>query len=544
MLNNISLYRKYRPKNFEEMSGQNQIIKVLKNALIKNKITHAYLFSGPRGTGKTSTAKIIGKLFNCLEPIDGKSCDKCISCTAIENNDIIELDAASNNGVDEIRNIISKVNFSPNYGKYKVYIIDEVHMLSVGAFNALLKTLEEPPAHVIFILATTEIHKIPQTILSRCQRYDFQKITSKQMLIRLKYIAEQEKINITEDALIEIAESSDGAMRDAISLLEKISLFSDNEIIKEDVLNITGGVLNEQIKYFLGNIILGNIKETMLFIDKLEETGKNYLKICDLLLKTIKDEMILNLKKESNLFECNKVNTKKIFLLTKTIQDSMLKIKGSLANKIIFELMILELISICNVQNEEKQSEKIVNTIKETNKIDNVPVSNEEILKEIKTQTKEKKVDEILMKCLPETIINIRISNCLSKASKQLKQDFIVKLEKISEISDLNILNMIRELNVMVVSDEYVIFTSKYASGAYRINENYQKIEKIILEECNLNLRIVAVSDDHWETIKKEYTFHKGKFSYAKEPKIEEKKELNKLEKLLGTDIVQIKEEG
>src|SRR5574344_2833121 len=200
-----ALYRKYRPNNFDEVVGQEVVVKILKNSILNNKVSHAYLFSGPRGTGKTSLAKIFAKIVNCSEPKNLSPCNNCVSCTQINNKqstDIIEIDAASNNGVDKIREIRNKVNLVPSTGKYKVYIIDEVHMLTQGAFNALLKTLEEPPSHIIFILATTEPHKIPATILSRCQRFDFKRIPSDQIVIHLRKIATKESREITDEALL------------------------------------------------------------------------------------------------------------------------------------------------------------------------------------------------------------------------------------------------------------------------------------------------------------------------------------------------------
>ena len=238
-----SLYRKYRPIRFEDVCGQDFIVKTLNNAIFKGKINHAYLFCGTRGTGKTTIAKIFAKAINCINPINNLPCGKCEICLNDNTDkipDIIEIDAASNNGVDEIRELKNKVRLVPTMCKYKVYIIDEVHMLSVGAFNALLKTLEEPPAHVIFILATTEPQKLPITILSRCQRFDFRNISTENIVERLKFISEKEGIEIEDDALIEIAKMSDGALRDAISTLDQVSSYADNKITVDDIYAVKG----------------------------------------------------------------------------------------------------------------------------------------------------------------------------------------------------------------------------------------------------------------------------------------------------------------
>ena len=218
------LYRKYRPNNFDNIVGQDYIITTLKNSIIHNNVSHAYIFSGPRGTGKTSTAKVFSKAINCLQKDNGSPCDNCEFCRSFqENPDIIEIDAASNNGVDEIRNLIDNIKLTPSNGKYKIYIIDEVHMLTTSAFNALLLTLEEPPSHAIFILATTNIENVPITILSRCQRFDFQKITVENIVNKLTEICHKENIDAEETALIEIASISEGGLRDALSILDQMS---------------------------------------------------------------------------------------------------------------------------------------------------------------------------------------------------------------------------------------------------------------------------------------------------------------------------------
>ena len=232
-----ALYRKYRPSTLNDVIGQDIVIKILKNAVSNNKVGHAYLFSGPRGIGKTTIAKALAKTVNCTDLIDGVSCEKCDNCNSINsgfNPDIIEIDAASNNGVDEIREIKNKINLVPNQLKYKVYIIDEVHMLSIGAFNALLKTLEEPPEHIIFILATTDPQKVPATIVSRCQCFEFHRISNKNIVERLKYIVDNEKIEIDDNVLEMIAELSDGGLRDAVGMLDKLNAYSNSKISLDD----------------------------------------------------------------------------------------------------------------------------------------------------------------------------------------------------------------------------------------------------------------------------------------------------------------------
>ena len=290
-----SLYRKYRPTTFDDVSGQTFIIKTLKNAIATNKISHAYLFSGTRGTGKTTIAKIFAKNVNCMNLIDGNVCGKCEICTTENTDDIqdiIEIDAASNNGVDEIRELKNKIKLAPVLCKYKVYIIDEVHMLSTGAFNALLKTLEEPPSHVIFILATTEPQKIPITIISRCQRFDFKKLSIIDIKNRLKYIAEKEHINITDDCLDEIAKMSDGAMRDAIGLLDQVSSFNEDSITIDDIYQISGSVPFKKIYELIDSYINEDIENILKTTEEIYNEGKDFTKLTFDVLSIFKDVLI------------------------------------------------------------------------------------------------------------------------------------------------------------------------------------------------------------------------------------------------------------
>lgn len=238
-----ALYRKWRPRTFDDVVGQEAITDTLKNSLIRGKVSHAFLFAGPRGTGKTSCAKIFAKALNCLNLQEGEPCNDCSNCLAADQGampDIIEMDAASNNSVDEIRDLLDKVHYAPTEGKYKVYIIDEVHMLSISAFNALLKTLEEPPASVVFILATTELQKVPATIISRTQRYNFKRFSNEAMVQRMEYILGQEGVEYEDKALKVIAQVADGGMRDALSILDQLLSFEKSSVRYEDALEVTG----------------------------------------------------------------------------------------------------------------------------------------------------------------------------------------------------------------------------------------------------------------------------------------------------------------
>lgn len=355
----VALYRTYRPKNFGEVIGQKHIIKTLKNAVAENKTSHAYIFSGLRGIGKTTIARILARAVNCENPIDGEPCNQCKNCLAIlndETTDIVELDAASNNGVDEMREILEKVNFLPSVLRKKVYIIDEAHMLSTAAFNALLKTLEEPPLHVMFILATTEPHKIPQTILSRCQRFDFKQLSVEEISKEINLICEKENIKIENDAVVAIAESAEGGMRDALSILDQASVYSNDTITVEDVDCVTGRISNYKLIDLVKNLKEKNAAEAIKIVGDLINSGKEVSRIVSGTIQFCRDILLykndIDTKNSKNIYKSDsfkklvdELSESELFYYIDVLVDIQNKIRFTNSQKIYFEVGLLKIVN-------------------------------------------------------------------------------------------------------------------------------------------------------------------------------------------------------
>ena len=502
-----ALYRKYRPKTFEDVVGQKVIIKTLTNSILNDKISHAYLFAGPRGTGKTSIAKILAKIVNC-ESLDGVSpCDKCVSCTQTnnrQNTDIIEIDAASNNGVDEIRELRDKVSLVPSFGKYKVYIIDEVHMLTTAAFNALLKTLEEPPKHIIFILATTEPHKIPSTILSRCQRFDFKKISINDIEQRLKHISKEENIDIEDSAIELIAKLSDGGMRDSVSLLDQLTAYTLEKITVDDVNAVYGTITNKEIYELFEKIYNNELSEAFNLIEKYDEEGKNLTKIIEAMIEFLKNSLIyfnssnyFKNEEEKEMYDsmCKKVKEEQMYVSINILLDALKSSKNTNNIRLIFELSIIKILETKNVQ-------KIEGVKPDT------PILDEK--KKIKTETKiEKKetTDEVKNKI--EELKKLRITNTLAKFDKKELVTFKNDLDRIKELlmdpDYSSVVSLILDGELKAKGDKNLIFVYKIKNLEECFNLSLIEIENAFKKVFDDEYKPIAVSSEEWEPIKVEF---------------------------------------
>jgi DNA polymerase-3 subunit gamma/tau len=570
-----ALYRKYRPTTFDDVVGQEVIVKTILNALKNNKVAHAYIFSGPRGTGKTSTAKIFAKALKC-ESESEIICNKCVSCTQInskQSTDIIEIDAASNNGVDEIRELKNKVNNVPSIGKYKIYIIDEVHMLSKGAFNALLKTLEEPPAHAVFILATTEVHKVPETVLSRCQKFEFKKIGNQEMFKRIKFVCEQEHINADDNVITEIVNLSDGGLRNSISLLDQVNSYSDGKITLNDVHEINGSLNYREILDFIDDILMGNVRNILKKLELFSESGKSIVKISEEILLYFRNILLskidVNLVYNCQLYDkYNNVDFDLIMLFIEEINLSIQKLKESSDPKLAFELVLIklcgkkigsqminsndnierkEVLEIskvdknnmaegtnqieetvitekCDVVEVVKFNEKLSgNNIQEKegnveNNIANEDISEKVITNEHEAQEPEEELskDELIRK-----IQKIRVENTLSKFDKRKLIEFRNKMCEINNYKNNDeyqtIVDLILDRTLKAVSDEYMIFES---SDTYSVNcfiREIEKIEKLLNLVFGTNFKVVTISSEEWEVIKTEFNNKTKEYSYTNE---------------------------
>lgn len=524
-----ALYRKYRPSNFASVVGQEVVVDILKNSILNNKVSHAYLFTGPRGTGKTSIAKILAHAVNCLN-FNGDICGKCEVCKNLEINDsdIIEIDAASNNGVDEIRTLRDNVKLLPSFCKYKIYIIDEVHMLSTGAFNALLKTLEEPPSHVIFILATTEPNKIPLTILSRCQRFDFNKISNEKLVSRLLYIATQEGKIIDKSILEYIAEISDGGLRDAINLLDQVISLPQESVTLEEIDRLSGRISQNTLFELLNAISTGNYVSILNISDIIYGEGKNYKDIADGMLAIVRDLSInfevdsyFNKDYSSKLATIN-IPFDKLISITSLLNELIKELKNSNDPKMLFDIYM---VNICNslsskgnlsVKKEDiNNSQTVELKNKEVNNISNIKENKEKL--DINKDSDEDTINEETINTSNDTINgdlkSIRINNVLAEADKKILNNIVKLYDKIGDYVSNKVYNTLSILlldgHVVVASTKYLLFAFESEEDVTLFDNNYKQIELFIKEVFEETYKVAAVTKKEWQRIKDDFIKNK-----------------------------------
>lgn len=505
-----ALYRKYRPSTLNDVIGQDVVIQILKNALLNNKVCHAYMFSGPRGIGKTSIAKLLAKAVNCTNLEDGDACGKCENCVSVNEGscpDIIEIDAASNNGVDEIREIKNKVNLVPNQLKYKVYIIDEVHMLSIGAFNALLKTLEEPPEHVIFILATTDLHKVPTTIISRCQCFEFHRISNVNIVSRLKYICEAENIRIEDNVLEMIANLSDGGLRDAVGMLDKLNAYSNSSITIDDFEKVNGIVSKEQKIQFLNYIQASDISNTINFLDSIYDNGKDFVLFVQDLLYLCKDLIINYYINNDSQYDSN-------FLISFSIllNDLLKEIKFSSDIKTIVEIYFLNYMNKnANIQNNEKIEAKsdisIPKSSEDTKNTEKIDINDNNSHLESKIISREIISDDNLVQ--NGKINDMIINNCFARADKNEKRMFESKWNSLNDYaldSEYGAAAcFISDGKIRAVGLGEVILSFNYESMINRGFSMILKIQKLLEKIYQKHYDVALLTDDEWNQEKEKY---------------------------------------
>ena len=537
------LYRKYRPDDFSSIIGQDYMVSILKNSIQKDRISHAYIFSGPRGTGKTSTAKVFAKAINCLNPSENGPCNECENCIHFkENADIIEIDAASNNGVDEIREIINNIKLAPSYSKYKVYIIDEVHMLSTSAFNALLLTLEEPPKHIVFILATTNIEAVPITILSRCQRFDFHKISTENIKNRLDYVIKEENIAIDDEAIEEIAYISDGGLRDALSILDQLSSNSSNITINEVIAHF-GSISKKQISDLFECIKNNNVNKFIDMMQKLKDLAVDYKLLIKKLLERIEEEAIASRKNNDYRGFSYQTIKEMAFELASIsnyvninidpymlIEITLLKYFKNNSNSISDKKENLE--EIKNITKEDKKNTK--DTKEQQTEPDKI------ISQEIKSEVSSNNIVTKTNKISAE-LIKIRINNCFVNAKKEYLQEIKDNWSSFTrELEDKTLLSLLIDSNVVAASDRVAIITNFIEGTVNLINENLEEIISEYNKKYNKDYKFIAITDEEWNKEREIYIQNirnKHQYEYLDEPtpekeEIEPKENSKKIEEV------------
>lgn len=555
-----ALYRVWRPQQFIDVVGQEHVTKTLQNALLQQKISHAYLFSGPRGTGKTSAAKILAKAINCERSPVSEPCNQCAACLGITNgtiSDVLEFDAASNSGVDDIRDILDKVKFAPTAVKYKVYIIDEVHMLSISAFNALLKTLEEPPKHVIFILATTEPHKIPLTILSRCQRFDFRRITAQSIVNRMKLIVEETGVNCDESALKLIARAAEGGMRDALSLLDQAISFSGDRVTVEDALTVTGsvsqGFLNKLASAFHEKEVASGLEA----LDELLFHGKDPTRFIEDLILFYRDMLLY--KTAPNLEEslervlldddfrkmADMIPTEQIYQLIDLLNKTQQEMRWTNHPRIFLEVAIVKLCHIEVGQTEQAPSVQINQLISRIEQLENelqqIKTSGVTVTKD-EAPAQQKPVHRTARKGFQPAVG--KINEVLKQATKNDLNQIKGKWGEMRARLMKSHAALLNEAEPVAASSTAFILKFKHEIHCQMAMDNNKFTETVttaLHELTGKKLLLLGVPEDSWAEIRENFlSSQHADEGEIRENKQEEEPHIAEAQKLFGAEFVEI----
>lgn len=573
-----ALYRVWRPQTFEDLVGQDMITKTLKNALATKQTTHAYLFAGPRGTGKTSCAKLFAKALNCPNQVNGDPCNECETCKAITAgrlNDVIEIDAASNNGVEEIRDIRDKVKYAPTQADYKVYIIDEVHMLSTSAFNALLKTLEEPPANVVFILATTDPHKIPATIISRTQRFDFKRITSGAILERMEYILKQKEFEYDEKALNVIARAAEGGMRDALSILDQVLSFGDNKVTLDNALLVTGSVTRENLIKYLNQVQNHETVAGLQTIHAILDEGKDTKRLLEDLINCCRD--LLLYKQAPEMLEqtgsvmiddefkdmAEKSNPETLYRYIDTLNEQQENMRYSMHQSVYLEVLTVKLAKIDG--KERKTGVQSLQTAPETlNELNDL----QRQIKELKDQVKNllgktnrgfssEKTSRPAKKTVQHYEIKIDVASIyriLGSATKSDKNRFVDCMNDILSTLNVSSKAMFKMCEIEAAGPEGIIlsFNNEFICGRIineeRVRDEFENSVGRIYGDAK---KIVYVPKNRWLNIRQEYIKQMQSGTIPKDAteipsdqtKEHEDDIVQEAEDIFGKDLIEIKED-